>query len=218
MLRGILNFYRVLEVNGMRHRQLPDVDMNTQYYRIHLPDAESLHFSNGAVMMIATGTPTIDLSKLEVARFDGYEEFDHFTTPGRERCFACNSRKMLVRPIAATNEFTLLVATTPLENNTPPRIIPDTWLVYPRAHLTTFLVMPDNWTASVKESIRILGLERFRHPFCTSDNWGSKVGQTVRHGHTWIMKRGEGEEHLLSENIGMATMLLRIKMYGILPP
>jgi hypothetical protein len=165
-------------------------------------------------MQLLTGQPTIDLSKLEVATFEGYEEFDHFANFECPGCFACNSKLMLVRPIAVTDEFILLVATTALGNGSFV-IIPDTWLVYPRKHLTTLIDMPNNWTGCVKQAVAILGIDQ---PYCTGENWGRLAGQTVDHGHTWVMKRNVGEEGFLTERIGLATILLRVKMHGICAP
>jgi len=179
-----------------------------------MPDTETLYFSNGAAMQLLAGTPTIDLRKLEVARFDGYEEFDHFANPDYPGCFACNSKLMLVRPIAVTDEFILLVATTALGNGTFV-VIPDTWLIYPRAHLTTLIDMPNNWTGSVKQAVAMLGIDQ---PYCTGENWGRLAGQTVEHGHTWVMQRNVGEDGLMTERVGLATILLRARMYGIKLP
>lgn len=162
---------------------------------------------------MTTGRPTVDLSTFRAAKFPGIDTFDHFENPDQPRCFACNSRMMVVRPIAVTNDFMLLEATTLVEGTF--LVIPDTWLVYPRTHATTMNDMPDTWTGSVKHAIRILDIEQ---PYCTGENWGREAGQTIGHGHTWIMKRGIAEEGLVTENTGLATILLRAKQHGILMP
>jgi hypothetical protein len=125
------------------------------------------------------GPITLDTRTLDPAYFPNKDEFAHFENAAEPGCFACNSRSMLVRPIAVTDDFVLLVATTRIDDRFV--VMPNTWLVYPRAHLTSYNEMPDNWSGCVKQAIRILGIEQ---PFCTSENWGKKAGQTVAHGHT----------------------------------
>lgn len=154
----------------------------------------------------------LDPKSFEPARFDGMEEFDHFADEWHPRCFACNSRMMVVRPIAVNDGFVLMPATTMVDDGFV--IIPDTWLVYPRAHITQFMDMPDTWTMSLQDAVRILGLEA---DFNVGDNWGRAAGQTVEHGHTWIMRRS-AEDGLLTENTGLATIILRVQQNGITMP
>lgn len=156
------------------------------------------------------GPIVLDVRTLAPAYFPDKDTFAHFENPDEPGCFACNSRSMLVRPIAVTNDFTLLVATARVDDHFV--VMPKTWLVYPRAHLTSYNEMPDNWTASVKQAIRTLGIDQ---PFCTGENWGKKAGQTVFHGHTWIIGRDGDESGLFTENTGLASLIFRAMTQGI---
>jgi diadenosine tetraphosphate (Ap4A) HIT family hydrolase len=159
------------------------------------------------------GEGAVDLSTLREASFPGMAKFAHFVDPEHESCFTCNSRLMAVRPLLVTVNFVLLEATARVDDKFV--IMPEAWLVSPRKHLVEFLDMPDDWTRSVKEAVRFLGIGK---PFCTSDNWGREAGQTIAHGHTWIIGRGWAEDGLLSQNMGLATILLRIRQHGIVLP
>ncbi len=157
--------------------------------------------------MLGTGTT-------QVAKFDGFDTFPHFTDPTHPNCFACNSKKLIVRPLVANNEFTLVPATTRLDSGLFV-VIPQCWLVFPRYHVTSFMQLPATWTSSVQCAVWHLGIES---PFCISSNWGKAAGQTSEHAHDWVIGRGFGEEGLLSENTGLATIIDRIKQYNIILP
>jgi hypothetical protein len=154
---------------------------------------------------------SLDEELLRDAVFYGKGEFAHFENEDYPNCFACNSHMMLVRPIAVTDDFILLEATARMADGCFV-IMPGCWLVYPREHVTTLEKMPDNWTASIKHAISLLDLGQ---PYCTSDNWGRDAGQTVSHGHTWIIARGDAEEGLLTHQLGLATIVFRTKQLGI---
>lgn len=150
--------------------------------------------------------PIAATAALPEAAFEDKQDFEHFEDLEHLGCFACNSRMMLVRPLAVTEEFLLLPATARIDDRFV--VVPGSWLVYPRRHLTHFLEMPGNWTSSVQQAVRLLGLQS---GFGTSDNWGKEAGQTVEHGHTWVIDR-TGEEGLPSENLGQSTVLLRMRL------
>lgn len=148
---------------------------------------------------------TLDVASFPPAVFAGRESFDHFENPDHPRCFACNSRGMLVRPVAVTDDYVLLPATTRLAGDGGFVVIPRVWLLFPRSHVATPLEMPDDWERCKKEVVRLLGLGT---SFNYSDNWGSEAGQTIGHAHTWIIERGQGTEGPLTRGTGLATILL----------
>lgn len=155
-------------------------------------------------------TVTVSPDTYDPVSFDGWEEFDHFADPAHPDCFACNSRRLLSEPLLVTDEFMLMEATAKFDNGSF-RVLPGCWLVFPRRHVTSLLDLPDNWTASVKQAVRHLGLD---YDYNTSENSGPKAGQTAPHIHTWIIGR-QREAGLLCENTGLAGILRQIRELGI---
>jgi hypothetical protein len=160
---------------------------------------------------VITGLPRLDVESFADAVFPGHDSFPHLSDPEHTNCPACNTRMLFVRPIEMTDDYTLMEASLRLPSDRIV-VIPETWLNFSRVHAETLDEMPDHWTACNKRAVRTLGIGT---PFCTSENWGKEAGQTLRHGHSWIIGRGILETGLISENTGLATILLRIKQHGV---
>jgi len=153
---------------------------------------------------------------LQPATFPGKEGYTHFANPDQPACFACNSALMVVRPLVVTQRFVLLPATTFVDSN--PYIMPGTWLVYPRQHVTERWYLPTDWAVSIEQALEYLRDHgELATSFNTSENWGPAAGQTVPHGHAWIVNRAD-EAGLLGENTGLATLLRMIREHQIPRP
>lgn len=157
----------------------------------------------------------IALDDLSPAVFEDKETFAHFSNPDEPNCFACNSQLMVVRPIEVRAEYLLMPATTRLPDGSF-RVIPWGWQVYPRKHITRFGLMPYSWMAILQRAAYDLGLQ---DDFNSSTNIGGAAGQSADHVHTWLVKRSRRrEEGLLSEGLGLATILTRVEQHGIVLP
>lgn len=90
--------------------------------------------------------------------------------------------------------------------------MPSSWVVYPRRHVTSFLDLPPDWTYRVQQALRTLHRLNLATGAVTFGyNDGVEAGQTVTHGHTWIIARGEGEAGLECELLGYGTVIARQK-------
>lgn len=166
-----------------------------------------------------TSLATLDVAQLPRASFPDAGTFPHFADSTHPGCFACNSRLMLVRPLLVTDEFVVLPATTRLATGDFV-VMPDSWLVFPRNHVETLDEMPDDWTASVKQAVRHLrSLGHLTGAFNTGANWGRAAGQTTMHAHTWASERdASNEAGLITEETGLATIIMRARLHGIPMP
>jgi hypothetical protein len=153
----------------------------------------------------------LKLSNLPEAEFPGKEEFDHFECSDHPTCFACNSKRMLVRPLRVTDKYLLMEATTKAGDRFV--VMPGVYLVFPRIHVEDFMDMPDDWTASEKDAASFLGLPGRALNF--SVNWGEDAGQTVPHGHSWIIDRSMLREKGLTINVGLAALLYQSLVDGL---
>jgi hypothetical protein len=144
--------------------------------------------------------------------FEGFDEFEHFSDPDHADCFVCNSRLMQVRPVVVTDDYVLLPATMRLDDGSFV-VIPDAWGLYPRKHVTKRSEMPRDWMLSIQIAAWTLGFTDDT-PSCDSTNWTPDAGQTIPHAHTWLIKRGDGEEGLLCHRLGLAGIIIRLKKRG----
>lgn len=155
-------------------------------------------------------------SSLPLAEFSNPEDFDHFENPEHPKCFACNSKRMLIRPRLVTDAYTLIDATMKVGDHF--RVMLGVYLIFPRLHVESFMDMPRDWQGSIQDAIAFLERDGVLVDN-TSANLSKRGGQTVPHGHTWLIDRSMlKEKGLMSENTGFATLMYRVVQYGVVLP
>lgn len=155
----------------------------------------------------------LDLSRYPVAQFHGFEDFPHFGNPDHPDCFCCNSRLLKCRPLLVTEECFLTPMTPFRKEDRQFVIIDGLYTLFTRKHITSYMDLPDNWTGCQKQALAQLELPE--RAFNISSNSGFAAGERMGHPHDWIIPRGYGEDGLLCEDTGWATVLLLIKQLGI---
>jgi hypothetical protein len=158
--------------------------------------------------------PRLDPRGFPEVSFPGKESYAHVCT-GNPDCFGCNTRKMLVRPIAVERGFKLIPASMKLLDGRFV-VIPDCSLVFPDEHVTNFFDLPGDWTARLQRAGVLFGLKP-DDSFNRTINNGPRAGQTGAHMHDWLIKRGVFDE-AFGSNLGLMNILVYLSHFGFVLP